>query len=154
MQKMRFLPGQGREVPAVVKLGRGGLTGVWLAGAIAVSLVHPAPVSAAPFRVAIAVTATNLHLQATTVPAGQLVWYSGRSLGAITNVVATETAPAKANQREQPTAKTRLAMNARRARPAREAVVARERGRGGLEWRMVWLQFGGIVAQAASDLTP
>ena len=49
--------------------------------------------SAAPFTVSITGTGTNVHLKATTVPAGRLVWLKGDRLDAITNVVQIEVGP-------------------------------------------------------------
>lgn len=53
-------------------------------------LVLTVPAASAPFTVSIADTGTNLHLRATTVPAGRLTWYRGDRVDAMTNVVLME----------------------------------------------------------------
>jgi alpha-tubulin suppressor-like RCC1 family protein len=49
--------------------------------------------SALPFTLSITGSRTNLHLQATTLPAGRLQWLQGSRPDAVTNVIQVETLP-------------------------------------------------------------
>jgi hypothetical protein len=57
------------------------------------SFFLPAIASAGGFPISLARTNSSLHLQATTVPAGRVVWLQGSQPDAVTNVVQIEGVP-------------------------------------------------------------
>ena len=65
-----------------------------LAAALFWVWVPPQTLRATGFPIHITATATNVHLEATTIPAGRLVWYAGSSVNAITNFMQMEGAAA------------------------------------------------------------
>jgi len=59
-------------------------------GMLAGNLLLSASASAAGFPISVARTNSSLHLQATTVPAGRLMWFQGSRPGAVTNLLQTD----------------------------------------------------------------
>lgn len=67
--------------------------GLLFLGLVCLSL-SPELTAGAGFQITTTATRTNLHLQATTVPAGRLEWLQGSRPEAVTNVIQVETVPA------------------------------------------------------------
>ncbi len=65
----------------------------WILSLLTGSFLLPVIASAGGFPISLVSTNSSLHLRATTVPAGRLVWFQGSRANAITNVVQIEAFP-------------------------------------------------------------